>query len=143
MKAKKIRKKIDSSIDILTTLSLSERESLPPLLDDLPVYLWMHDQEHRIIYANQEFNNHFINCRNKTCYQCLMGKTSVCSCCLLKKMTTKKKAQQCRLCKRGTSGYDIIIFHTPIINNAGEQFILKSSVHIQEPKLLSKTGSPK
>ena len=145
MKEKQIREKFKAAIRILTTFRQPEKESdsLNNVLDDLPVYLWMHDENHRIVYENSGVTKEIGTCRKQRCYQCLMGATGVCPCCKSKKVLKNKVMEQCTFCKRRYSGYDISIFHIPIINKEGQQFILTSSLHIKDPGVLSEALTPR
>lgn len=138
MKPNQTEEKFDEVADILTTLILLEidSESFNSILDELPVYLWMHDENHNIVYGNQGFKAKFGGCQKKTCYQSLMGEKEVCSCCLSQKTLENVKPERCNLCKRGTSGYDINMFHTPITYKDGQKLILKSSHHLKDLSVL-------
>ncbi|MCP4340101.1 MAG: hypothetical protein GY799_14730 [Desulfobulbaceae bacterium] len=118
------------------------RESFNTMLDELPAYLWMHDENYTIVYANHAFKEKFGNCTNQKCYQCLMGNENACSCCRLKKILKNMKAEQCKLCKRVNFGYDINIVHMPIINKDGQKFIIKSNLHINYLGLQTENISP-
>ena len=133
MKQNKTREKNDEVADILTTLKLLgiESESFNKTLDNLPMYLWVHDEKHRIIYGNSSFKKNFATLHKQKCYQCLMGEENVCGCCPSRKTLGDEQTEQCKLCKRGNSGYDLNVFHTPITNKEGRKFVLTSSLHIK------------
>lgn len=135
------RKQLDDIVDILSIQRIlgMKIESFNSILDELPVYLWMHDENHTVVYGNDAFKETFGTYQKQTCYQCLMGKSDVCSCCRSQKTLPNKIPAQCKICKRGNSGYDINIFHMPITNKDGQQFILKSSLHINDLMLLANT----
>lgn len=139
MKQKQPREKLDEAIvrSIQSLLGI-ERESFNTMLDDLPVCLWMHDENYTLVYGNHSFKVAFGNYYKQRCYQCLMRKKEVCSCCRSQRSLTSKKPEQCKLCKRRASVYDINMFHTPITDNKGQKFILKSSLHINDLKNLTK-----
>lgn len=103
------------------------------MLDNLSVYLWMHDENYSIIYANRAFKEEFGPYKNQKCYQCLMGEKDICSCCLFKKPLKNIEPDRCKVCKRKNSGYDLSIFQNLIINQKGQKFTLTSSLHIENP----------
>ena len=109
--------------DILTTLKILgidlDTESFSSMLDELPVFLWVHDENNTIVYGNREFRENFGTCVKQKCHQCLMGKSEPCQCCLSRKAGRGEKTERCKLCKRRNNGYDINIFHTPITNKEG------------------------
>lgn len=134
MEHKQIRKssyEIDGILFIQKIFGV-DRDSFNILLDELPVYIWMHDENRSIVYANHCFKKQFGTCQQQPCYQCVMGEKDICRCCVSTKILEQGKTEHCKLCKRKTFGYDINIFHTPIINSHGQKFILKSSIHIIE-----------
>jgi hypothetical protein len=139
MKANQTLEKIDEVADILTTLKLLgiDSESFNSMLDDLPIYLWVHDENHTIVYGNNSFKENFGALHKQTCHQCLMGEEKVCSCCPSRITSEEKKPERCKLCKRGKSGYDLNVFHTPITNKEGRKFVLKSSLHIKDLGVLA------
>lgn len=113
------------------------------MLDGLPIYLWMHDENYTIVYANHAFKEKFGQDQNLTCYQCLMGEKNVCSCCLFKNPLKNVQPEMCKVCKRKNSGYDIDIYHIPIIDKKGQKFILTSNLHIDDLDIQSKNILPK
>lgn len=107
------------------------RKSFDIMVDGLPVYFWIHDEKHTIIFANQAFEENFGVWRHQRCYQLIMRKESVCSCCRFEKIMENMKAEQCKLCNRGKFGYDINIVHVPIINKDGRKFVVTSNLHLK------------
>lgn len=132
---------LDTVDNILTTLRVlgidMETESFSSMLDELPVFLWVHDESNTIVYGNREFRENFGTCVKQKCHQCLMGKENACNCCLSREALHNDKTERCKLCKRRNSGYDINIFHTPITNRNSRKYILKSSFHINDLAILA------
>jgi hypothetical protein len=135
-----------ADVDTLTSLRLLgiNGETLDIMRDELSFHLWMHDEEHKIVYGNNGFTKNFGTFLQQTCHQCMMKEKNICSCCLSKKSMDNEKPERCRFCKRRNSGYDINIIHTPITNENGHKFILHSSLHIKNLNILTEApNSPK
>ena len=101
-------------------------------IEDLPVHLWIHDQNHRIVYGNSYLLEKVGNCMMRPCYRHFMGEKQVCGCCPATNSSGGVRAEQCTICKRNGFGYDISISHTSITNKAGEAFVIKSSYHLDD-----------
>lgn len=129
--------------DILTTLRVLgidlETESFSSMLDELPIFLWVHDENNIIVYGNSEFKENFGTCVKQKCHQSLMGKKKTCGCCISQKVLRNNNPERCKLCKRRNNGYDINIFHTPITNRKSRKYILKSSFHIKDLGILAES----
>lgn len=140
------REKVDTITDIetLTTLRLLgiNSASLNAMLSTLPVTLWIQDDAHTIVYGNPEFRENFRTCLHQRCHQCLRGEESACSCCLSKKIVENEKTARCNHCKRGKYGYDINIIHQPITTKSGHTFILHSSRHLPDLRILAECLYP-
>jgi hypothetical protein len=135
-----------ADVDTLTSLRLLgiNGETLDIIRDELSVHLWIHDEEHKIVYGNNGFTKNFGTFLQQTCHQCMMKEKNICSCCLSKRSMDNEKPEWCRFCKRRNSGYDINIIHTPITNKNGRKFILHSSLHIKNLNILTEApNSPK
>ncbi|MDO8948744.1 MAG: hypothetical protein Q7U88_16565 [Desulfocapsaceae bacterium] len=128
-----------TTVEALTTLRLLgiKSASYNTMLNELPVYLWIHDDRQKIVYGNRAFIENFPTCLQQPCHQCLMGEESPCSCCPSEKFQGNKTPERCNLCKRGKSGYDINIIHKPITHQNGEKFIFHSSRHITDLSILA------
>ncbi len=133
------RSKTITIADISTLLDLLriDTESYGNLTDDLPVYIWVHDENHTVVYGNKHFLQSYDHCLKKSCYQCLMGEKTPCRCCQSRKSFATNKPQRCQLCKRNGFGYDLNTFHTPLTNKHGDSFILKSSLHLDDTGALA------
>ncbi len=143
MKQKQLRENTHEAATVLTTLELLgvELGAFNNILDRLPITLWMHDENHKIIFGNDRFKETFGAFQKQTCHQCLMGKENVCSCCPSKRTPNTKNPDQCKLCKRGNSGYDLNVFHSTITDKNGQNFFLKSSFHIKDFATYTKNHS--
>jgi len=133
-----------ADVKTLTTLRLLgiNNVSFNSIQDDISLHLWIHDGNNIIVYENQSFTKNFGTCLKQKCHQCLMGEKTVCNCCLSKKSAGNKKSGWCRLCKRGTNGYDMNIFHTPTSNNNEHNFILHSSLHVTDLNIMAENLYP-
>ena len=139
MNHNQIHGKFGAVADIQTTLKLLgiESESFNGLLGELPVNLWVHDDNYKIVYGNSGFRENFGAFRNTTCHQCLMDRESVCSCCLSRQTFKSKNTERCKLCRRNNFGYDFNLFHTPISSWAGRRFVLKTSIYAKDVAVLA------
>lgn len=126
------REKLPQSENILASLNILgiEPDSLHDLIDELPVHLWIHDENNKIFYANQGFIRKFGPCLAKSCYKALQGRGEICSCCKSTAAYKSRSPEKCAICRRCNNGYDVSVTHTPVTNVFGENFILKSSFFI-------------
>lgn len=142
MNSKTMQKKIDEAIGVLCRQKRLDGDTplLRRFLDELPLCIWMHDENYTITYGNHAFEERFGCLQKKVfCYQWLMGKESICSCCVSKKTWADTQPEHCRNCKRKKNGYDLNVYHVPIISETGKTCNLKSSLHLRDlNQLLSK-----
>lgn len=136
------QKNFEDFADIFSALQLlgiddDDFVSIMDEIDELPDYLWIHDENNVIVYGNSSFLKNFGNCIKQTCYQCLMNEKKTCPCCLSCKSLANDKTTRCTLCKRSDAGYDINIYHTPITNHNGQKFMINSSFHLEETGYLT------
>ena len=139
MKQIQSRKKIDDVADILTTLKLLgiESELFNKTLEELPVNLWVHDENYMIVYGNNSFKENYGDFQKQSCHQCLMGEKNICRCCPVMTLLEDEKNKQCKLCRRGNSGYDLNLSHTLITHPNGKKFVLKSGLFIKDFGILA------
>ena len=135
-------KNFDDFAEIFHALKLLgiEAETFLSIMDDidkLPDHLWIHNEDNTIVYGNHDFIKNFNPCMKQTCYQCLMGEEKPCDCCLSKKAFATNSTQRCTLCKRYGKGYDLNIYHTPISNDRGQRYMMKSSFFLEETSNLA------
>ena len=134
MNENELEQKAEKIIDDIQMLDLLgiDTDFFSHLTDNLPVCLWIHDDQNLVVYGNDNFYKSYGHCLKKPCYQCIMGKTEPCGCCLSKKAFDTNESQRCKACKRNGSGYDLNTFHRVITNRNGKRFILKYSFHASE-----------
>lgn len=137
------RKKLEHFAEIFSALKLLginevALDKIIAKVDDLAVHLWIHDKQHTIVYGNSFFLNNVANCIQQSCYQRLMGRKKVCSCCMSQKCIAGNTTQRCTLCKRNYLGYDINIVHAPVHNADGDRFVIKASYYLEESNDLAK-----
>jgi len=123
----------DPSNIILETLEILgvQSDTLAALIDELPVFLWAHDEDNTIVYANPEFRKRYNSCLGKKCYKIVEGEEQMCRCCRSAAAFEDKSVGRCEICRRKNNGYDMSITHTPLSNKEGQKFILKSSFNIR------------
>ena len=106
------------------------------LLDELPVCFWMHDEQYSIVYANRAVEERFGPCHGRKCYECFMGENTICNCCQSKSILAGRQGEKCTHCKRSNKAFDINIYHIPLVNEDGKNFIIKCNMHIQDINIL-------
>lgn len=117
-------------------------QSFSRVLETLPLNLWIHDENYKIFYGNSSFSNTFGAFQNKRCHQLLMGKQDVCSCCRSKRILEDQRPRRCKLCTQRKCGYELHLFHTPIISRTGHLYILKSSLYLSNSDIFLKSSVP-
>ncbi|TKB08187.1 hypothetical protein [Desulforhopalus sp. IMCC35007] len=113
-----------------------EDASLNTLLDELPVCFWMHDENYTIVYANRAVEEKFGPSANRRCYEYFMGENGICSCCQSKKVLASGLDAMCTHCKRCNDALDLNIYHIPLVTEDGNNFIIKSNMHVQDISIL-------
>lgn len=59
----------------------TERRRLFELLDHLPAYIFLQTPDHRVVFANRYFREHFGDPQGRTCHQILWGRDRPCADC--------------------------------------------------------------
>lgn len=113
-----------------------EDASLNTLLDELPMCLWMHDEQYLIIYANRAVEERFGQWHGQKCYEFFMGENNICNCCQSKSILAGGQDERCTHCKRSNKTFDIDIYHILLVHKDCKKIIIKSNMHIQDINIL-------
>jgi hypothetical protein len=122
-------KKTDS-VDILaapTFLGIPQKK-FRDIIEELPVSLWMHDENYIIVHTNNMFKDTYGDCMGRPCYQSLMQSDSVCKCCLSGRVLQRNSGEKCSNCSCRGENNNIQTFHYPVIRKDGSKYILKSTI---------------
>jgi len=98
------------------------------IIDELPVSLWMHDENYTIVHTNNRFRDIYGECMGRPCYQSLMQSDSVCKCCISDRVLQRNSGEKCSGCSCRGKNKNIQTFHQPIIRKDGSKYILKSTI---------------
>jgi hypothetical protein len=141
MPQKKVEKYYSDILGSLFGLRKMEKDdaSFNTLLDELPLCFWMHDENYSIVYANRVVEERFGPCHGRKCYECFMGKSILCRCCVSKSILAGGHDTRCTYCKRSNTAFDINIYHVPLVHEDGKKFIIKCNMHIQDINILFNT----
>jgi hypothetical protein len=118
--------------------SLRRKESAPLFLgltaqelyesvNAMPFYLWIHSDDHRLVFHNQVVTEKFGDCLGRHCHTCLMGKKDACSCCKTKEILESKQPSQCQGCRRGGNGQLYDTYHSPLVKQNGSKYVISLS----------------
>jgi PAS domain len=133
------RKKFDSRkktgvVDISTPSAFLgiPQEKFRDLIDNLPVYLWMHDENYTIVHANKRFRDKHGDCLGMFCHQFLMKQDGICDCCMSGYVLTRNKNKKCHGCSCEGRNSGIQTFHRPISGKDGKKYVLKSTIEMDK-----------
>jgi len=71
-----------------------QHERFLTVLEHLPIYIYLRNMDHDIIFANQLFRNYFGDPSGKKCFEVLVGGSKPCRVCRPSKVLTEKRQQQ-------------------------------------------------
>ncbi|MBU0479612.1 MAG: hypothetical protein KKG47_00790 [Proteobacteria bacterium] len=108
----------------------------------IPVYLWIHNQDHKVVYHNQLVKEKFGNCLGRDCHTCLMGRHETCSCCKTSEILESRQPYKCHGCRRGGNGQVFDTFHTPLAQYKGSKYVLSLSVVSDNGQKIQNTQYP-
>ena len=108
------------------------QEKFHTLIDDLPVYLWVHDENYTIVHANNRFKDKHGECIGMFCHQCIMKQDSICNCCMSGYVLNKNQTQKCHGCSCEGRNSGIQTFHHPITGKGGTKYVLKSTIEMNK-----------
>jgi hypothetical protein len=102
------------------------------LIDELPVSMWMHDENYTIVHANKRFKDKYGDCLGMFCHRCIMKSDSVCDCCMSGYVLKSNQNKKCHGCSCEGRNSDIRTFHRPITGKDGSKYVLKSSLEMDK-----------
>jgi len=110
----------------------AERQRLFSILDELPVYVYLHGPDHTVRFANQVFRKHFGDPDGRLCYEILRGRSQPCEDCSTKRVFTTQCPQESQW--TGPSGRIYQIHSYPFADVDGSLLVLKMGIDITELK---------
>ncbi len=109
-----------------------ERQRLYDLLEMLPVYVCLINEDHQIPFANRYFRETFLNPENKRCYESLFNRTEPCEHC--ETFTVLKTREPHQWLWTGPNGRDYEIHDIPFWDTDGTFNILEMGIDITDRK---------
>ncbi len=98
------------------------------ILDELPVFLWVHDEHYTVVHANSTFRARYGDCIGKPCHRCIMKLDHVCSCCISDQVMESCSARKCSGCSCEGAATNTQTFHRPYTRKDGSKYVLKSTI---------------
>ena len=120
------------SVDIVaapTFLGIPQKK-FRDIIDELPVSLWMHDENYTIVHTNNRFRDIYGDCLGRPCYQSMMQSDSVCMCCISGRVLQRNSGEKCSGCSCRGKDKNVQTFHHPVIRKDGSTFVLKSTIEM-------------
>ena len=108
----------------------AERQRVFSLLDELPVYVYLHGGDHTIRYANRVFREHFGEPQGRPCYDILRGGFQPCEECSTKRVLATQSSQESQW--TSPSGRVYRIYGYPFTEADGSALVLKVGIDITE-----------
>jgi hypothetical protein len=119
------------SVDILTapTFLGIPKKKFHAIIDELPVYLWMHDENYTIVHTNNRFNDKYgDDCIGKLCHRSIMKSDYVCDCCISGDVLKSNHSKKCSGCSCEGANKNTHTFHRPFTRKNGSKYVLKSTI---------------
>jgi len=104
------------------------KDKFRDIIYELPVYLWMHDEDYTIVNANNSFKDKYGDCIGKLCHQCIQKSDTVCKCCISAHVLKSNSGKKCTHCSCAESSEHTHTFHRPIVRIDGSKYVLKSTI---------------
>ena len=118
------------SVDILaapTFLGIPQKK-FRAIMDELPVYLWVHDENYTIVHTNNRFTDKYGDCIGKLCHRCIMKNDYVCNCCISGQVLKSNSGKKCSGCSCEGASKNTHTFHRPFTRKDGSKYVLKSTI---------------
>ncbi len=125
-------KEMEARVKERTEEIASERQRLYSLLETLPVYVILLDQDHRVPFANKFFRERFGESHGRRCYEYLFNRDAPCEVCDTYEVL-KTGANQ-RWEWTGPDGRIYDIYDYPFVEADGSLLILEMGIDITEQK---------
>ncbi len=116
-----------------------ERQRLFDLLETLPVYVCLLDEEYRIPFANRYFRETFVDPGNQQCYRSLFNRTEPCEDC--ETFTVMRTREPHQWYWTGPNGRDYEIHDIPLEDPDGSLKILEMGIDITDRKKTDKENA--
>ncbi|HOW33191.1 MAG TPA: PAS domain S-box protein [Methanoregulaceae archaeon] len=126
-----VQKRTEELSDALRSAD-HERQQLYDLLEKLPVYVCLLDEEYRISFANRTFRETFVDPGNQRCYESLFNRTEPCEHC--ETFTVLRTREPHQGLWTGPNGRDYEIHDIPLKDADGSVRILEMGIDITDRK---------
>ena len=103
-------------------------KKLHTIIDELPVYLWIHDENYTIVQTNNRFNDKYGDCIGKLCHQCIRQNDHACNCCISGQVLKSNHSKKCSGCSCDGADRKTHTFHRPFTRKDGSKYVLKSAI---------------
>lgn len=110
----------------------SERHRLCGVLEALPAYVVLMTPEHRITFANRDFERRFGKPPDTTCHAHLFQQEEPCEGCETIRVLETLASQQCEW--RGPDGHDYEVSTYPFVDTDGSRLMLRVGIDITHRK---------
>ncbi|MDD5060188.1 MAG: PAS domain S-box protein [Candidatus Omnitrophica bacterium] len=124
--------KMAQDLQSLSAARDAERKRLYDVLETLPVYVILLDNDYRVPFANKFFRERFGDADGKRCYEYLFKRSQVCENCESYKVMATNSTHHWEWLGPDNRNYDIYDF--PFSDSDGEKMILEMGIDITEQK---------
>ncbi len=106
----------------------AERQRLFAILDELPVYIYLHGPDHAVRFANRVFREHFGEPDGRLCYEILREGSQPCENCSAERVLTVQSPQESQW--TSTSGRIYQMYGYPFVDVDGSLLVLEVGIDI-------------
>lgn len=123
-------KRTSADVDIVmaSTYLAIPKDRFQDIIDELPVYVWVHDENYTIVHTNRKFKDRYGNCNGRQCHHCIMKSNNVCNCCISSRILKNNSEEKCIGCSNAGGNMNAHTFHRTFIKKDGTKYVLKSVV---------------
>ena len=118
----------DVDIVLAPTYLAIPKDRFQEIIDELPVYMWVHDENYTIVHTNRKFLDRYGNCNGRPCHHCIMKSNNVCNCCKSSRILKNNSEEKCIGCSNAGGNKNAHTFHRPLTRKDGSKYVLKSTV---------------
>lgn len=102
------------------------------ILDMLPTYMVLLSSDHRILFSNRYFRDHFGKTDGRPCYECLFDRTAPCENCETFTVLATGIPHQWEWV--GPDGFNYDVFDYPLVTEGGSKMVLEVGINITKRK---------
>ena len=135
-KLEQINEELEERVRKRTEEVSKERQRLYTILETLPVYVVLLDEDYQLTFANKVFRERFGESHGKRCYEYLFKLNSPCENCETYKVLKDNSPHHWEW--TGPDGRDYDIYDFPFVQTDGSTIILEMGIDITERKKMEK-----